>query len=54
MRFADLVQDSGRPQAVTLWTKPQENPALTKAIKQGRVLTVIQEPDKTEVSASFT
>src|SRR5215471_9162024 len=48
MRFGDLVRNSGRPQVVTLWTKPEENPVLTKAIKEHRVLTVIQELGKTD------
>jgi hypothetical protein len=30
----------------SLWTKPEKNPVLTKAIKQRRVLTVIREPGK--------
>src|ERR1043166_4784926 len=43
VRFGDLVRNSGRPQVVTLWTKPEQNPSLMKAIKQNRVMTVIQE-----------
>ena len=46
LRFGDLVRNSGRPQIVTLWTQPEENRDLTKAIKGNRVLTVIQEPGK--------
>ena len=46
LRFGDLVRNSGRPQVVTLWTKPEENRALTDAVKKNRVLTVIQEPGK--------
>jgi hypothetical protein len=46
MRFRELVRACGKPQAITLWTKPEKNPVLTKAIKQRRVLTVIQEPGK--------
>jgi hypothetical protein len=46
IRFGDLVRNSGRPQVITLWTKPEENRALTTAIKHNRVLTVIQEPRK--------
>ena len=46
IRFGDLVRNSGRPQVMTLWTKPEDNPALRTAIKQKRVLTVIQEPGK--------
>ncbi len=46
VRFGDLVRNSGRPQTLTLWTKPEDNPALTRAIKQNRVLTVLQESGK--------
>jgi hypothetical protein len=46
LRFGHLVRNSGRPQVITLWTKPQENRALTDAIKKNKVLTVIQEPGK--------
>jgi hypothetical protein len=46
LRLGDLVRSSGRPQVVTLWTKPDENRALTDAVKKNRVLTVIQEPGK--------
>jgi hypothetical protein len=48
VRFGDLVRNSGRPQVLTLWTKPEDNPALAKARKENRVLTVIQEPGKTD------
>ncbi|HZR20357.1 MAG TPA: hypothetical protein VFE51_23945 [Verrucomicrobiae bacterium] len=46
LRFGDLVRNSGRPQAVTLWTTPDNNPGLKKAVKQNRVLTVVMEPRK--------
>jgi len=39
-------RNSGRPHTLTLWTKPQDNPELTKAIKQNRALSVIQQPGK--------
>ena len=48
VRFGDLVRNCGRPQVITLWTKPERIPWLTAAIKQNRVLTVIQEPSKTD------
>lgn len=48
VRFGDLVRNSGRPRVITLWTKPEKIPSLTAAIKQNRVLTVIQEPSKTD------
>lgn len=44
IRFGDLVAKCGRPETLTLWTKPEENPALSKAIRENRVMTVIQEP----------
>jgi hypothetical protein len=46
LRFGDLVRNSGKPLVITLWTKPQENRALSDAVKKNRVLTVIQEPRK--------
>ncbi len=46
IRFGDLVRNSGRPEVVTLWTRPEGNPAVSRAIKQNRVLTIIQEPGK--------
>ncbi len=43
-RFRDLVKASGQPQVVTLWAPPQKDQAFMKAIKENRVLTVVQEP----------
>jgi len=51
LRFGDLVRNSGRPQPLTLWTKPEESRVFTRAIKENRVLTVIQEPGKTDCGA---
>ena len=51
LRFGDLVRNSGRPQPLTLWTKPEKNGTLKRAIKGNRVLTVIQEPGKTDFGA---
>jgi hypothetical protein len=48
LRFGDLVRDSGRPQTVALWAKPEKDPALSRAIKENRVLTVAQEPGKAD------
>jgi hypothetical protein len=46
IRFGDLVRGSGRPRTFTLWTKPEDDPSLTGAIKKNRVLTVVQESGK--------
>src|SRR5262249_18571187 len=41
VRFAKLVEESGRPELVTLWTAPEENREFMKAAKENRVVTVI-------------
>jgi hypothetical protein len=46
IRFDDLVRGSGMPRTITLWGKPQDDPWLNGAIKQNRVLTVVQERGK--------
>jgi hypothetical protein len=42
LRFSNLVAASGNPQVVSLWTKPEEDRVFMKAVKQNRVLTLIQ------------
>jgi len=42
IRFGDLVRESGRPEVVTLWGDPEKQKGFAKAIKENRVLTVIQ------------
>jgi hypothetical protein len=42
LRFQDLVENAGRPLAVTLWTDPGSDPLFSRAIKENRVLTLIQ------------
>jgi len=44
IRLGDLVRKSGRPQAVTLWTKPKKDRVFTKAVKENRIVTVVQDP----------
>jgi hypothetical protein len=43
IRFSELLKKAGRPFAATLWTNPNDDPALRKAIQENRVLTVKQE-----------
>src|SRR3954452_15153369 len=43
-RFRDLVAVSGKPEVVTLWASPRKDQAFVNAIKENRVLTVVQEP----------
>jgi hypothetical protein len=42
-RFNELVKNSGHPEVVTLWTKPQKDPVFMRAVKENRVLTVIHQ-----------
>src|SRR5688572_13228618 len=42
VRFDALVQKSGEPEQVTLWTKPEDDRDFMKAVKSGRVVTLVQ------------
>ena len=42
VRFTQLVETAGKPVAVTLWTAPKDDPDFSKAMREERVLTVIQ------------
>ena len=44
VRFGDLVRESGRPHAVTLWVDPKRDPAFSKAVRENRVLTIHTNP----------
>src|SRR5215510_9723232 len=44
IRFGDLVRESGRPEAVTLWTDPKKDRTFSKAVHENRVLTVHSDP----------
>lgn len=44
IRFGELVKTSGKPEVISLWTDPKENRSFMKAVKENRVLTLIQEP----------
>src|SRR6185436_9594835 len=42
VRFTKLVEEPGEPVPVTLWTEPEEDRDFAKAMREGRVLTVVQ------------
>ena len=42
-RFATVVAECGRPEVVTLWTRPEANQEFSRARRQNRVMTVNQE-----------
>ena len=44
VRFRKLVDTAGKPEIVSLWMDPKRDRGFMKAIKEHRVLTVIQEP----------
>jgi len=44
IRFGELVKRSGKPHVISLWTDPKQDRSFMKAVKENRVLTLIQEP----------
>jgi hypothetical protein len=44
LRFSELVKRHGAPEIRSLWTKPEDDASFMRAVKQGRVLTLSQEP----------
>jgi len=47
-RFADVVENAGRPEPYTLWLKPAADRHFQSAIKNHRVMTIQQSPSGTE------
>jgi hypothetical protein len=48
VRFSKVVAKSGRPETLLLLTDPKKDPALQKAVKANRVMTVMQSSAKTK------
>src|SRR5438874_946754 len=46
IRFRDLVKTAGTPEPKSLWTDPKNDREFMRAVKQNRVLTVVQESAK--------
>lgn len=44
IRFSDLVKAAGKPEAKSLWLDPKRDRQFMRAVKQRRVMTIIQEP----------
>jgi hypothetical protein len=42
VRFDSVVEEAGQPVQVTLWTKPEEDRDFMRAVKEKRVVTVVQ------------
>ena len=47
-RFADILEDAGKPEVYTLWQKPAQDRHLQSAIKNHRVMTIQQSDAGTE------
>ncbi|HKS30835.1 MAG TPA: hypothetical protein VJR28_00395 [Chthoniobacterales bacterium] len=48
VRFAEVVEKSGRPEAYTLWQKPSGDRHLQSQIKNHRVMTIQRTESGTE------
>jgi hypothetical protein len=44
IRFTDLVDRAGKPEPVSLWSDPKQDRAFMKAVRDDRVVTLIQQP----------
>jgi hypothetical protein len=44
IRFSRVVEESGRPELVTLWQAPDQNRTFRTALHQDRVMTILREP----------
>jgi hypothetical protein len=47
-RFAEVVGQSGKPEAYTLWQKPAQDRHLQSQIKNNRVMTIQKSESGTE------
>ena len=44
IRFTDLVSRAGKPEVVTPWSDPKQDRAFMKAVKENRIVTLVQQP----------
>jgi hypothetical protein len=44
IRFSDLVKAAGKPEAKSLWVDPKQDRQFMQAVRQRRVMTVVQKP----------
>ena len=47
-RFAQVVDDCGKPQVYTLWQKPLTDRHLQSQLKNNRVMTILTSPSGTD------
>jgi len=46
IRFRDLVKAAGKPEPKSLWLDPKQDRQFMQAVKQRRVMTIVQKPGK--------
>src|SRR5690242_18090224 len=44
IRFGELVSRAGKPEVVSLWSDPRQDRGFMKAVRDNRVVTLIQQP----------
>ena len=47
-RFAQVVEDCGKPQVYTLWQKPSADRHFQSQLKNNRVMTILKSPSGTD------
>ena len=47
-RFAQVVEDCGKPQVYTLWQKPSTDRHLQSQLKNNRVMTILKSQSGTD------
>jgi hypothetical protein len=47
-RFAQVVENCGKPQVYTLWQKPSADHHLQSQLKKNRVMTILKSPSGTD------
>ena len=47
-RFAQVVEDCGKPQVYTLWQKPFADRHFQSQLKNNRVMTILKSPSGTD------
>ena len=48
VRFAEILEQSGKPEVYTLWQKPKADRHLQSMIKSNRVMTILQSESGTD------
>jgi hypothetical protein len=47
-RFAQVIEDCGKPQVYTLWQKPSADRHFQSQLRNNRVMTILKSPSGTD------